>query len=324
MQTRAIVPLRLLLAGALLIPACKTREQAPPSGGEASVKEPMITLPVAENLTYLGLEEGVAVTLNHGRWEGDTIVPGSSSKPTVTLVRSYVLIGDVDGDDSEDGLVFLEGRSGGSAANMYWALIQHRGDGIENTALRRVGDRVQIRDARFEHDQIVLDVVQAGPEDDLAFPGELATRIWDWTAGAWRERANPNPTDRLMLATIEGTRWRLRAWAYDEPAPETPEVTLSVAKGRVSGRAGCNTYSAALRATQAPGEIAIASPVATRMACADSVMRREARFLSLLPKVDRFGFAATELALEYQVGSKKGSLYFERIPSEGGNGELPP
>ncbi len=324
MQTRAIVPLRLLLAGALLIPACKTREPAPPSGSEPAVTEPMITLPVVENLTYLGLEEDVAITLHRGRWEGDTAVPGIASRPSVNLVRNYVLIGDVDGDDKEDGLVFLQGQSGGSGTNMYWALVQHRGDDIENTALRRIGDRVQVRDARFDHDRIVLEVVQAGPDDALAFPGELRTRMWEWNSGTWRERTNPNPMGRLTLETIEGTRWRLRAWADGEPAPETPEVTLSVDKGRISGRAGCNTYSAALRALHAPGEIAIAPPVATRMACADSVMRREARFLSILPKVDRFGFAATELALGYTAGDKKASLYFERVPSEGGDGELAP
>lgn len=323
MRTRRVVFLCLALAGAFLIPACGKRDSEP-SESEAVEKEPMITLPVVENLTYLGLEEGVAITLDHGQWEGDTAVPGSAARPVVSLVRNFVLIGDVDGDTSEDGLVFLEGKTVGSETNVYWALVQHRNDEIENTAIRRIGDRVQIVDARFEHDRILLDVVQAGPDDELEYPGQLATRIWEWNSGTWREHANPNPPDRLSLGMLEGSRWRLRALNDSTPAPDSPEVTLTYAAGRISGRSGCNTYSATVRAKGAPGEIGISSPVATRMACADSVMRLESRFLSFLPKADRFGFAATDLLLEYPSGDNRDRLYFERIPSEGGDGQLSP
>jgi heat shock protein HslJ len=313
----------LCLALALILPACGKREPEPPQT-ETPEKEPMITLPVVENMTYLGLEEGVAVTLDHGRWQSDTAVPGSDARATVTLVRHFVLIGDVDGDNSEDGLVFLEGREGGSSTNIYWGLVQHQNDEIVNTAIRRIGDRVQIRAARFEHDRILLDVVQAGPDDELDFPGQLSTLIWEWNSGTWQVRTNPNPPDRLSLNTIEGTRWRLRAFNDSTATPDAPEVTLSYSGGRFSGKAGCNTYSAAVRVKHAPGEIGVAPSVATRMACADSVMRLESRFLSLLSKADRFGFAATDLLLEYPSGDLKERLYFERITSEGGHGELSP
>jgi heat shock protein HslJ len=313
----------LCLSLALAIPACGKREPEPPQT-EAAEKEPMITLPVVENMTYLGLEEGVAVTLDHGRWESDTAVPGKSAKAIVSLVRNFVLIGDVDGDNSEDGLVFLEGHSGGNTTNVYWAIVQHRDDEIQNTALRRIGDRVQIRDARFEHDRILLDVLEAGPDDELDFPGQLSTRIWEWNSGTWQERGNPNPPDRLSLDSIDGTRWRLRALNDSTPVPDSPEVTLSYSNGRFSGRGACNSYSAAVRAKHNPGEIGVSAPVATRMACADSVMRLESRFLSLLPRADRFGFAATDLLLEYPSGDSRERLYFERIPSEGGDGQLSP
>ncbi|HET9941030.1 MAG TPA: META domain-containing protein [Candidatus Eisenbacteria bacterium] len=321
MRTRRLVSLCLALA--LAIPACGKREPEPPET-ETVEKEPMITLPVVESMTYLGLEEGVAVTLDHGRWVSDTAVPGSAARAVVALVRNFILIGDVDGDSHEDGLVFLEGHSGRNTTNVYWALVQHRDDEIQNTAIRRIGDRVQIRDARFEHDRILLDVVEAGPDDELDFPGQLQTRIWEWNSGTWQERGNPNPPERLSLDTIEGTRWRLRALNDSTPAPETPEVTLSYSNGRFSGRGACNTYSAAVHQKKNPGEIGVSLPVATRMACADSVMRLESRFLSLLPKADRFGFAATDLLLEYPSGDSRERLYFERIPSEGGDGQLSP
>jgi hypothetical protein len=80
--------------------------------------------------------------------------------------------------------------------------VQHRNDEIENTAIRRIGDRVQIVDARFEHDRILLDVVQAGRRR-AEYPGQLTTRIWEWNSGIWREHAI-QPPDRLSLGMLEG------------------------------------------------------------------------------------------------------------------------
>jgi heat shock protein HslJ/uncharacterized lipoprotein YbaY len=57
-------------------------------------------------------------------------------------------------------------------------------------------------------------------------------------------------------------------------------------KNRVYGRAGCNTYNGGYRLT---GEgLTVTSPASTLMACAESLMQQEQRFLEILGSVERF------------------------------------
>jgi heat shock protein HslJ len=62
-----------------------------------------------------------------------------------------------------------------------------------------------------------------------------------------------------------------------------PTVVFDAAPSRVSGRASCNSYSAAV--TAARETLRIASALATKMACAPPVMEQEQRFLAALAAV---------------------------------------
>jgi heat shock protein HslJ/membrane-bound inhibitor of C-type lysozyme len=62
-------------------------------------------------------------------------------------------------------------------------------------------------------------------------------------------------------------------------------------KNRVYGRAGCNTYNAGYTLT---GEgLSVNSPASTMMACAESLMKQEQRFLEILGSVERFELSDT-------------------------------
>lgn len=84
--------------------------------------------------------------------------------------------------------------------------------------------------------------------------------------------------------------WRVTRLG-DEPVPEDAEeaieITLSFdADGRVSGRSGCNRYTAGYELS---GEgLSIETPAATKMACPEPRMSLESRFLQLLDEVQRF------------------------------------
>lgn len=79
-------------------------------------------------------------------------------------------------------------------------------------------------------------------------------------------------------------------WIADEiaanPVPADARVTLSLyANGKVVGRAGCNTYFGKYRRD---GEaIAFTSTIATQMACAPDVMKREQLYFQTLAAVTR-------------------------------------
>jgi heat shock protein HslJ len=69
-------------------------------------------------------------------------------------------------------------------------------------------------------------------------------------------------------------------------------VTLNFdAKNRVFGRAGCNTYNGGYTLT---GEgLSVTSPASTMMACAESLMSQEQKFLEILGSVERFEVSDT-------------------------------
>lgn len=62
-------------------------------------------------------------------------------------------------------------------------------------------------------------------------------------------------------------------------------------KNRVYGRAGCNTYNGGY--TLAGEGLTVTSPASTLMACAESLMRQEQRFLEILGSVERFELSET-------------------------------
>jgi heat shock protein HslJ len=298
-----------LLAGALTLGAC---HKGPPPAPPVVKLRPAPTLEQVRNATYHGVAEESTMVLRNGRWEGMPFVADGAARPSANLVGDFRLTGDVDGDGGEDALVLLASRSGGTGENIYLALVQRSGDVTLNTATTLVGDRVQIRGGSVGGGRVVLDVVQAGPYDALCCPGELATRSWHYAPGGLRESAAPDSVARLTLDAMGGAEWVLQSWSQTEPAPSTPRVTLRVKEGVLSGRAACNSYSARPRPGDMPGLFTTGSIVTTRMACPDSVLKTETRYLDLLGRARQFSFTGGRLAISYEKDSVSAAMLFER------------
>jgi len=111
----------------------------------------------------------------------------------------------------------------------------------------------------------------------------------------------------------------LRRWAWDEPAPADPEVTLTVQEGRFTGRNGCNRYFAQASAGETPGEVAVGPAGSTKVFCPGPASAVEARFMARLAGVTRFGFMMGRLALSYELDSTHGVMLFDprESPREG-------
>lgn len=298
-----------LLLGALLSTAChKGQPPVPP----VLKLRPAPTLQQIRNATYHGVAEESTITLRDGHWEGTPFVADGAARPSVSLVGDFRLTGDVDGDGGEDALTLLASRSGGTGENVYLALIQRSGEVTLNTATALIGDRVQVRGGTVRAGRVSLDVVQAGPTDALCCPGELATRSWHYMPGGLRESATPDSVARLTLDAMGGGEWVLRAWSHAEPAPSAPRVTLRVKDGILSGRAACNSYSARPQPGDMAGLFTTGAIATTRMACPDSVMRTEVRYLDLLGRARQFGFSGGRLAISYEKDSVSAAMIFER------------
>jgi heat shock protein HslJ len=230
----------------------------------------------------------------------------------VTFVGDFRLTGDLDGNGAEEAVVLLAANTGGSGEIAYLAIVSRLAGRVTNLATAAIGDRVQVRDARIDGRRIVLDVVQAGDGDAACCPGDVVTRSWELQAGGLKEGV-PVKTGRLSIDALAGTEWVLRSWGRDEPAPASPEVTAKFDGLRLAGSAGCNNYFAQLAAGDAPGDLEVGSPGATRKMCPEAEMAVETRFLEQLAGVTQIRFVAGQLALPYTKQDKSnGVMLFDR------------
>jgi heat shock protein HslJ len=313
--SRAAIALFLLSSAS----ACQTSpgEAAPKpvrlAESPQAVSPPAPTLRELKNASYRGVEEaGAAFELANGRWEGKPYEPGGASLPSVTFVRDFRLVADLDGDGAEEAVVLLEGAAGGTGEMSYLAVVGRPGGTVTNIATASVGDRVQVRSAKIDGRRIVLDLVQAGENDAACCPGDLVTRTWE-LAGAALKEGTPVKTGRLSIDVLAGTEWVLRAWAWDEAAPAAPEVTLQLDRGRLAGSAGCNNYFAPATSGDSPGGINVGPTGATRRMCPEADMAVEQRFLAQLAGVRQIRFVAGQLALPYTKQDESlGVMLFDR------------
>ena len=311
----------VLLFGAVALAGC---HKGPPPAPPVVELRPAPTREQVRSATFYGVGEESTITLRDGRWEGAPFVADGAARPSANLVGDFRLTGDVDGDGAEDAVVLLASRSGGTGENVYLALVQRGGGVTLNTATALIGDRTQVRGGAILGRKIVLDVLQAGPSDALCCPGEMAKRSWQYVPGGLREAAAPDSIGRLTLDAMGGAEWVLRSWSQTEPAPSAPRVTLRVKDGIMSGRAACNSYSARPQPGEMAGLFTTGAIATTRMACPDSALKTEARYLDLLGRARQFSFSGGRLALSYEKDSVSTAMLFERAAPPDTSRTAPP
>jgi heat shock protein HslJ len=294
----------VLLALGLIVDGCTPRSERPaatPAVGQADLSD----------ATFRGIEEaGGAVTLSGGRWDGPPFEAGAATAPSVTLLEGLEPRGDLDHDGREEAVALLSGSAGGTGSMLYAAVMEERDGHWVNVATAPVGDRVDVRDAVVEEGKLRLDVVQAGEQDAMCCPGELATRRWLLEGDSLVEEA-AEVTGRLTPASIGGREWVLRRWSEDEEADPEPRVTLQAVEGRWAGSAGCNRYTVGVQPGELPGMVKLGAAVTTRRACPEPASSTEDRFLRLLARVRQFEFVAGRLTLTSESEGELVTLTFE-------------
>lgn len=317
----------ILLLPASIMGVLVTGCQSPGGSPGASEAEPTVaalgsevppSLDELKNATYRGFEgEEGPVALVDGIWEGEPFDEGGASRPRVRFVGDFMAAGDLDGDGSDEVVVLLSESSGGSGKFLYLAVVDRNGGELDNVATELVGDRVQVRGASVDDGKILLDLLRVGPSDAACCPGELATVGWKLSSeGGLSEVTSSEEHSRFSLETIGQTEWVLAAWAFDDPAPAEPRVTLVYTDGRFAGQSGCNSYFASVEQGELPGDVSVGPAGATRMACPEPKMDVESRYLQQLGSVNRVGFVATQLALSYERDGVLGVMLFDDSGSD--------
>lgn len=139
-------------------------------------------------------------------------------------------------------------------------------------------------------------------------------------ASCQRHEPSPAPVNESAepsaLQSVGSDEWVLATWTGGEPAPAAPVVTLRYQEGRLGGKAACNRYSGAVTPGAAPEDISVGPVISTKMACADSIMVVESRFLDLLSRVKKLRRDADTLALAYELeGASRSMSFVRRDPS---------
>jgi len=258
------------------------------------------------NATVTGLFDE-PVTLRDGRWEGELYVPGGASRPSAGLIDRFKLTADFDGDGRQEMVALLWSSGGGSGTLIYIAAFADTPAGIRNLDTLLIGDRVQVRSARVDAGEVVLEVVQQGPGDAACCPGEKATRRWRLVDGDLVEQETI-VTGRLSVADLAGVEWRLRRLGTNKEFPAAPGATLSFDGGRLAGDAGCNRYFGMVSDGASPGAIMISGVGNTGRLCEADVMTIEDAYLSRLSSVTKFGFLNGDLALTWQQADAVGTM----------------
>jgi len=268
----------------------------------------------AANATYAGIM-GEAIHFKNGQWQGEPYVEGGAAAPRAGLVRNFLLQGDLDGDGAVDSAVLVWTSTGGSGTFDFIVLLGRKADGsVSERASAPLGDRVNLRSAAIDHGEIVLDTVQAGPKDAACCPGQKMRRIFVLVGDTLKETSTED-RGRLSLADIAGA-WKLTNLAFDEGVPPDIDVTLQVEGDRIAGRAACNRYTGAVQASDMPGGLALAGPLAvTRMMCRPLLMEWERKYLEALKGLRNYGFVAGQLALNWTGGEATGTLLFSAVAS---------
>ncbi len=265
------------------------------------------TIDELANTTFSGVFDR-PVTLDDGRWEGEPFVDDGASRPSVGLIAHFQLTDDLDGDGKEEAAVLLWASSGGSGTRAYLAAAGRHGNRVANLATVLIGDRVQVRAGWAAGGRVILELIEAGPDDAACCPTQKTTKTWELGAeGLSLVSTDINGT--LSVADLEGPEWVLTELGRGRPVDEGFEITLAFEDDRAAGTGGCNRYFGTVN-SETPGKLRFSGMGATRMACPGPAMDLEQRYLSALSGATGYSFLAGRLVLSCDTDDGPMDLIF--------------
>lgn len=310
---RRALPVAPLAASLVLLAlaGCSGKEAPTGQAAPAAASGPPPT-PTVEQLraaTVSGVFEQ-PVTLAGGRYEGPPYQEGGASRPALFLWEPTVRFGDVDGAAGSEAVALLSSSTGGSGEMVYVAAFGVRDGTLVNLGTAQVGDRTKVQSVWLERGKLIMDVVEAGPDDPACCPTQVARKTFGMEGGALKQLSS-EVRGVLAISMLAANEWTL-VEIDGQPVPAGVEPPLAhFERDVVRGFSGCNRFSATVKETK-PGEIEIGVAAGTRKACPPPAMDLEDKFLAELGKVRGYTFLAGQLALTWQDGERTGVLLFRK------------
>jgi len=284
-------------------------ERAPQERLKPPGPPPTPTLEQVKAATISGVFDQ-AITLAGGKYEGQPIEPGAASVPTAALWEPTFNTADVDGVVGSEAVAMLSSNSGGSGEFVYLAVFGMRDGSFANLATVPVGDRVRLQNLWLERGKVVMDVIEAGPNDPACCPTQVTRKTFGMDGGAFKQLSS-EVRGVLAVSMLSANEWTLIEIDGQPLSSDLDAPLIHFETDRLRGFAGCNRFTAPVKET-APGDIDIGAAAAEKKACPPPQMELEQKFLTRLDAVNRYGYLAGQLALTWQDGDRFGTLLFRK------------
>ena len=284
-------------------------ERAPQERLKPPGPPPTPTLEQVKTATISGVFDQ-AITLAGGKYEGQPIEPGAASVPTAALWEPTFHTADLDGVIGSEALAMLSSNAGGSGEFVYLAVFGMRDGALANVATVPVGDRVRLQNLWLERGKVIMDVIEAGPNDPACCPTQVSRKTFGFDSGTFKQISS-EVRGMLALSMLSANEWTL-VEIDGQPVPNGLDPPLiHFESDKLRGFAGCNRFTAPVTETK-PGEIDIGAAAAEKKACPPPQMELEQKFLAQLDAVNRYSYVAGQLALTWADGDKVGTLLFRK------------
>ncbi len=230
-----------------------------------------------------------AITFTDGRYQGEPAEPGAASR---------------------EALVLLGSNAGGSGEFVNLAVFGMRDGAFTHLATVPVGDRVRLQNLWVERGKVIMDVIEAGPNDAACCPTQVARKTFGYDNGTFRQ-VSSEVRGTLAVSMLGANEWTLVEIDGQPVAKDADPPLIHFEGGKLRGFAGCNRFTASVTETK-PGEIDIGAAAAEKKACPPPQMELEQKFLAQLDAVNSYSYVAGQLALTWADGDRLGTLLFRK------------
>lgn len=249
-----------------------------------------------------------SVTLENGRFS-EPVAPGSATEIKVQVTR-YLAYGQLNGQPAA-AIVLLSDPGGSGSFYDLHVMVSQNGQPV-SVASTMLGDRVQINSMAIENNQIVVDMVQAGPDDPMCCPTQHVIKTLAWQGDQLVETSS-----QVVEAGPElvGTVWQWQQTLMsndDEFVPDNPgNYTVQfMADGTVAVQADCNQVSGTYTLTD--NQITIELGPSTMAACPEGSLGDQ--FVKNLGEANSYFFDGVDLLIDLMFDS--GTMRFSPQSNE--------